>query len=406
MGFWDWAKDVILKELKKKYNVPAIINAIRQAESKGQVAFYPASKYSRMILKEILASAPDLAPRIYGCFDKSPLASSAPGIPVYTLDRLNEAKSAISLLIVASSTYYSRQLSDIRTLTSYEGPILTTSYFDYSLPPLTPEELMAEIEATTAMLKDGKSRMTYLLTWLSRVLNDEEVTSIFESENEITPLENGVINFKGLRIHGITDPEINKELFSDVYGMKGIRPAPGDVLLDVGAFKGETAIVFADMVHRRGKVYAFEPITAAYQQMVDNIAANKLQDIVIPVNKGCSSTVSKAKAVSTAAGAPWTFIGDEDGAIEVDLTSIDDFVAGQGLNRVDFIKVDVEGFEEDVIKGAEKVIRTMRPKMAIALYHKSVDLTSLPRLVRSMADYDLYVRSNMDGPYGLNLFCR
>ena len=84
---------------------------------------------------------------------------------------------------------------------------------------------------------------------------------------------------------------------------------------------------------------------------------------------------------------------------------LDTLIKKERLRYVDFIKIDVEGFESDVLTGAKTVIQTFKPKLAIALYHKSSDLTELPRLVRSLGDYRLYVRSNMDGPFGLTLFC-
>jgi len=213
------------------------------------------------------------------------------------------------------------------------------------------------------------------------------------------------VQYQGYSIHGLDDPELKKELFSDVYHMRHVAPGPGDVVLDVGGFRGETAIVFADRVGPQGKVFAFEPVAASYRTMIENVRNNGLDGIITAVNKGCSSVSRNARVISAAAGAPWSYVCEGDGTVDVELVSIDDFVRTNNLKKVDFIKADVEGFESDVLNGAKQVLRAFKPKLAIALYHKSSDLVEIPRLVRSLGDYKLYVRSNMDGPFGLNLFC-
>jgi len=405
MFFRDWAQQIIAEELKKQLNTDLIIKAIQKASIKGKIAFYPCSRYTRQILKEIKDQDPTLLESICGCFDKSTQATSATGIKVYHISQLNDFTGEISMLVIASSTYYARQEQDILEHTNYSGPILKTSFFDCSMPEGSPEELLSEIEQITDMLHDKKSQMTYLLSWISRLLNDEDVTSLFESENEIPKQSNDFVTYKDYHIYGINDNELKKELFSGVYNMKQIRPVKGDVVLDVGAFRGETAIVFSDLVGETGKVYAFEPIKASYEIIKKNIFSNKLEKIIEPVNMGCSSRIQTTSAVSSESGAPWTFISHDDGSIPVELTTIDEFVYSNKINKVDFIKMDVEGFENDVILGAKKVLQTHQPKLAIALYHKSSDLIAIPRLINELADYKLFVRCNMDGPYGLTIFC-
>ena len=405
MLFREWMDNVIHEELRRKQPFDGLIEAICDAAGRGSVAFYPCSKYSRQIIKQARQRCPSLPDAALISFDKSPQAVSEPGVRVYPLERFHEFADGIALLVIASSTYYGRQERDIAEHTRYGGPMVKSSFFDYTMPAGSPDELATEIAAVCDLFADAKSRMCYLLSWLSRIMNDEEVTSLFESENQIPNLDSGIVEYKGYSIRGLDDPELKKELFFDVYHMKHVTLSAGDTVLDVGGFKGETAIVFADAVGETGQVYAFEPVPAAYQSMIGNIKANGLEGIITPINKGCSSVSKQAAVVSAAEGAPWSYVSEADGSVDVELTSIDDFVDANGLKRVDIIKIDVEGFESDVLAGARKVIQTFRPKLAIALYHKSSDLTELPRLMRSLGDYKLYVRSNMDGPFGLNLFC-
>jgi FkbM family methyltransferase len=405
MLFNEWVQKILDDELKKKLNMDAIIKTIHGASLRGKVAFYPSSKYTRQIFKEIKKRNPALLEKVIGCFDKSSQATSEPGINVYHLNRMNDFISEISLLVIASSTYYSRQERDVIENTNYSGPILKTSYFDYSMPDSSPEVLLSEINRISEMLYDKKSKMIYIMSWLSRILNEEDITSLFESENEIPELRGDTINYKGYTIKGINDDELKKELFADVYKMKHAVLTKGDIVIDIGAFRGETAIVFADSVGKKGKVYAFEPIKTSYELMKQNVNNNGLMGIIETVNMGCSSITRATHAVSIDAGAPWNFISDDDGSVPVQLTTLDDFVFSNRIKKIDFIKMDVEGFENDVILGATKVLQTYRPKLAIALYHNSSDMITIPDLIAKIVDYRLFVRCNMDGPYGLTLFC-
>ena len=254
------------------------------------------------------------------------------------------------------------------------------------------------------MLYDKKSKMIYIMSWLSRILNEEDITSLFESENEIPELSD-TINYKSYTIKGINDDELKKELFSDVYKMKHTVLTKGDIVMDIGAFMGETAIVFADSVGENGKVYAFEPIRTSYELMKQNVHNNGLTGIIETVNMGCSSKTRATTAVSLDSGAPWNFISDADGSVPVQLTTLDEFVFSNRIKKIDFIKMDVEGFENDVILGATKVLHAYRPKLAVALYHNSSDMITIPDMIAKIVDYKLFVRCNMDGPYGLTLFC-
>jgi FkbM family methyltransferase len=403
MLFRDWTRKILAEELGKKLDVGSIIDTIRDLD--GKVAFTPCSRYSRQILKEMKKRDPALLGKVLGCFDRSSQANSEPGIDVFPLSRLDEFAGRIALLIIASSTYYSRQERDIREQTRYTGPVLRTSFFDYSMPEGSPQFLLLEIERILDKLHDTKSKMILITSWLSRILNDEDITSLFESENVIPEHSGDTVTYKNFTIQGIQDNELKKELFADVYKMKNVFPKEGDVVLDIGAFRGETAIVFADAVGKSGKVYAFEPIKNSFEIMKQNILTNGLSATIEPVNMGCSSSPKTSSAVSVESGAPWNFISDDDGSIPVQLTTIDDYVFSNNIEKVDFIKMDVEGFENDVLEGAEKVLQKFRPKLAIALYHKSSDMITIPDLISKIADYKLYVRCNMDGPYGLTLFC-
>ena len=56
-------------------------------------------------------------------------------------------------------------------------------------------------------------------------------------------------------------------------------------------------------------------------------------------------------------------------SLKVRTTTLDNYIRERKIEKVDFIKIDAEGAEREIIKGAEKTIREFKPRMAIAAYH-------------------------------------
>jgi FkbM family methyltransferase len=153
----------------------------------------------------------------------------------------------------------------------------------------------------------------------------------------------------------------------------------GDVVIDIGGHLGLNAVAFSQLAPN-GKVYVFEPAPNTFKIIHHTIALNKINNIeVFP------------QAISDSLGKTHFFINDSpiaDNAnsliehrhdkkllkIEVDLTSIDEFIQQQKLTKVNFIKVDAEGAELSVLKGAEYCMANFKPKMSIGLHPHPIQL--------------------------------
>ena len=144
---------------------------------------------------------------------------------------------------------------------------------------------------------------------------------------------------------------------------------PGDVVVDCGAYTGEFTLYAAKAVGRSGKVIAFEPDPKIYGELSANIALNGLENIVA-INKGLWSRSGELKFVGNSTmGYSFMFAGDTAGAIDVPVVSLDSELSRLGVNKVNFIKADIEGAELEFIKGAEGTLDSNDLHLAIASYH-------------------------------------
>jgi hypothetical protein len=77
---------------------------------------------------------------------------------------------------------------------------------------------------------------------------------------------------------------------------------------------------------------------------------------------------------------------------ETETQTIDDFCKERNLNKVDFIKMDIEGAELYALKGGENSIRRYKPKLAIASYHSLDDFVNIPLWIDNLnLGYKIYL---------------
>ena len=172
-----------------------------------------------------------------------------------------------------------------------------------------------------------------------------------------------------------------------------IRPRSGDIMIDGGVsdMVGAQA-AFAESVGPTGQVHGFEPIPWMAERAREQLARwpwYRLHTAGLAERAGHAAFASLRDS-SHICRSP--VAGEGEGTVRCDLVSIDEAVEAQGLERVDCIKLDVEGAELDALRGAEKTIRRFRPRLIICLYHQPEDMITLPLYVKSLvADYRLEV---------------
>jgi FkbM family methyltransferase len=189
----------------------------------------------------------------------------------------------------------------------------------------------------------------------------------------------------------------------DGYNLPGICGVePNDIVLDLGAFNGNSSIAFSRPIGKEGKVYAFEPNPTMQEILARNLAAMNCNNVeIVPRGAGDKHDVLKF----TVQGAASRF--DPFGDVDVQVGRVDDFVVERGLSKVDFIKLDVEGHEMPALRGAASTIRTFRPKLAVSVYHLHYDLHAITLFIRDVCPwYKFYLRHNATHDGEVVLFCQ
>ncbi len=144
---------------------------------------------------------------------------------------------------------------------------------------------------------------------------------------------------------------------------------PGDTVLDIGANLGEVSLNAARMVGDAGKVFAFEPFPANFRKLQENAALNCFSNLSL-INKALGSeatTLSMFSPQDGNEGMNRISSSASPGSDEtsVDVITLDDFVDDEALKKIDLIKIDVEGFEMNVLKGAIKSLQKFKPKLFV-----------------------------------------
>ncbi|MBZ5591497.1 MAG: FkbM family methyltransferase [Acidobacteriia bacterium] len=173
------------------------------------------------------------------------------------------------------------------------------------------------------------------------------------------------------------------EQATKVYGEGRDGVQPGDVVLDCGANVG----VFTHEALADGArlVVAIEPAPENVECLRRNFADEIVKGRVIVLPKGVwDHDDSLALRVDAGNSARNSFVGSFGPAmqeVKVPLTTIDELLADQKIDRADFIKLDVEGAEKRALAGARNTLAKFHPRLAIAMEHLDDDPVRIPEVV-------------------------
>jgi len=208
---------------------------------------------------------------------------------------------------------------------------------------------------------------------------------------------------KGLRLRLDLRSEAERWMFLNNYELSAVRLLqrilkPGDVYLDAGANVGLLALVASRCVGPEGKVYAFEPMPTTADRLRENVRLNHAENVTVFAT-GCwespgTATLHAFSNLEVSGVSlrkrPGLEVGQE---FAIPTVRLDDVIEPP----VTLFKLDVEGAELPVLRGAEKLLTACRPHMIIELYqtttasfgYEAIDI--LDWLLGRLPDYRLHI---------------
>ncbi len=169
----------------------------------------------------------------------------------------------------------------------------------------------------------------------------------------------------------------------------------GPVIVDIGANIGNHSLDFSTYAKQ---VYAFEPVGFTFDLLMKNVEENNIENISL-TNKALSHEEGDA-VIFIVPGNVGASGFDEraENAEEVRVNKIigDSFFASQALDRIDFMKVDVEGHEEEVLRGLLNTIKKFKPLIMMEWYDiEAINKINKSRFMDVLRDYyDIQVLGN------------
>lgn len=149
------------------------------------------------------------------------------------------------------------------------------------------------------------------------------------------------------------------------------RLSKGDAVIDVGAHIG--LFTLKCLCQGATLVIAVEPHPDNARLLRTNISMNKLDDKVILIEAAAGSKRGKAKLYISKESGRHSLLSSEyelKTSINVNLVTLDEIASK--LHRIDYVKIDVEGSELEVVKGSEEIIKRFKPIFVIETHKKKL----------------------------------
>ena len=165
-----------------------------------------------------------------------------------------------------------------------------------------------------------------------------------------------------------------------------------DIVIDAGANIGFFSLFAA---FKEAKVFAFEPVSETYNRLLENINYFKAEKEIFPFCFALGDLKKESLIRFNPFSSDQSTIIDSGRSLtkkfvlkKVNIITIDDFVNENKIKKIDFIKIDTEGYELKILKGAKETIKKFKPKIAISAYHKKEDKKEIPDfLLKIRPDY-------------------
>ncbi len=182
-----------------------------------------------------------------------------------------------------------------------------------------------------------------------------------------------------------------------------VRPSAHEFLIDGGAFTGDTVQSFLETFGRSGfqKILSFEPDPTNFEQLEQYLSTLPV-DVRSKVSPLASALGDETSVINVeSSGGPSSRVGHGDH--QVPCRIIDEFIEGKAV--ASFIKLDIEGYEPQALRGARQTLSRGRPVVTACVYHVQNHLWEIPlELDEKVGDYRYYLVPHLSDGWDLVLY--
>jgi FkbM family methyltransferase len=141
---------------------------------------------------------------------------------------------------------------------------------------------------------------------------------------------------------------------------------PGMVALDVGAQVGYLTLVMASEVGPQGRVFALEPSSWAHERLIQNLELNEMSWVQAD-RLAAGAEPERNVAMTLPCGYP---LDGHDSSQEqaVDVTTLDEYLGGNSVERLDLVKTDTDGMEPNVVAGGHETLTRFKPAVLFEVH--------------------------------------
>ncbi len=159
-------------------------------------------------------------------------------------------------------------------------------------------------------------------------------------------------------------------------------------IVDCGAYDGDTYQVFSGIRNKFGHYWGFEMDEQNYRQLRENIEkSGYLNAECFPYGVWKETTDLSYGRMSSSDS--YSIFNPRE-LSRTHVVALDEFLSGE---KITMIKMDIEGSEMNALSGAENILKTQMPKLAVCVYHRLEDLWDIPLYIKSVVpEYKLYMR--------------
>jgi FkbM family methyltransferase len=203
--------------------------------------------------------------------------------------------------------------------------------------------------------------------------NDWKILEI-SGERYYWPVEYGATGLRGLHKEVFAPSRSNPH----AYETRNVKISPFDWVIDAGASEG---FFVRYALQRQAKVLAIEPLPKLAESLRKTFQQEIRAGNVIVLNMGLGASPGISRIKIDQDQIYCSTVSSQEGEV-IDIITIDEILKRKIIPTVNFIKMDIEGWECDAILGAAETLQKLRPKLSIAVYHEYWNAQKIRKTIR------------------------